>query len=340
MSFFHGKILALFVFFPICFVHASQKSPDYELDFESVTTLSNESKSQDYILQAGLTPISAISDGSETISFFDYCGNEVLNDGEMCDKSNFGELTCENYGFERGLLRCSFDCTTISTDECYNSGGSRSGVEKSLTPQDFTNFQPITIPDISEDETQILAPEEDPLQESSFPEIDEEIESEISERETGSEKEKKEKITLEAPKFSSPILVERTPINKAAIQVTEKTPIKNDEKEIETETLHEAANSPNTLQSEKINNWCGGNYPTLQFMSSADEECKDQSANTERYVCPLFCSNEREIKSIKEKENFFSEKKYCLLAILIAFFVGIITGWVFFPRKQNIKKEI
>ena len=234
MSFFHEKILALFVFFPICFAHAAQKSPDYQLDFESVTTLSDESTSQDYILQAGLTPISAISDGSETISLFDYCGNEVLNDGEMCDKSNFGELTCKNYGFDQGSLQCSFDCTTISTDECYNSGGGRSGIEISLTPQDLTDFGGITVSDIFENETQILAPEEEnPLHESLSPEINEEIDSGISEKELGDEKEKREETTLEAPRFSSPILGEDTPVNKNPIQITENIPIKNDEKKMD-----------------------------------------------------------------------------------------------------------
>jgi len=347
MSPVRAKILALVLFFPIFSANASEKSPDYQLDFESVTTLSDEFLSEDYILQSGLTPISGISNHTETISLFDSCGNGVLNEGEACDKSNFGGLSCQNYHFDEGSLQCSSDCKTISTDQCFDSGGSRSGGEVSPTPQDLTGFQHITIPDIFEDNTQILSPEKEDVPPEPLPEINEEIHTEIT-----------EEMTLEPPRFSSPILVENSPIHETPIQVTENAPIKNNEENLETETLHAAAAPLTILKSEKINHWCGNTSPGSRIVGifSGGEKC-ETNADAEGKFCCLFSSDESELRHIfaflngeraeisfeesihsappEEETNFFSEKKYCLLAILIAFFVGVIAGQTCFSRKRK-----
>jgi len=49
------------------------------------------------------------------------CGNGALDSGEVCDKNDFGDLSCSNYGFASGSLSCSESCLYIYTDGCYNS---------------------------------------------------------------------------------------------------------------------------------------------------------------------------------------------------------------------------
>jgi hypothetical protein len=57
------------------------------------------------------------------------CGDGIKTSNEVCDKNDFGTLTCSNYGFNSGSLRCSSSCDYIYTDNCYNSrsGSSSSG---------------------------------------------------------------------------------------------------------------------------------------------------------------------------------------------------------------------
>ncbi|MFH1592309.1 MAG: S8 family serine peptidase [Candidatus Woesearchaeota archaeon] len=57
----------------------------------------------------------------------EYCGDGVKNSTEECDGSDFGGLTCEDYGYTSGSLSCD-DCE-IGTGGCTNStdGGSDGG---------------------------------------------------------------------------------------------------------------------------------------------------------------------------------------------------------------------
>lgn len=61
------------------------------------------------------------------------CGDGTKTNNEVCDTNDFGGLTCSNYGFNSGSLRCLSTCDFIYTDNCYNSnnngnsGGSGGG---------------------------------------------------------------------------------------------------------------------------------------------------------------------------------------------------------------------
>ncbi|MBN2724700.1 MAG: hypothetical protein JXR95_11575 [Deltaproteobacteria bacterium] len=46
------------------------------------------------------------------------CGNFTLEEGELCDGFDTGEVTCESLGFRGGELVCGFDCQSYNTDSC------------------------------------------------------------------------------------------------------------------------------------------------------------------------------------------------------------------------------
>lgn len=48
------------------------------------------------------------------------CGNGVIDEGELCDGTNFGGMTCTNYGFTSGSLHC-IKCQEISTENCFSN---------------------------------------------------------------------------------------------------------------------------------------------------------------------------------------------------------------------------
>jgi len=45
------------------------------------------------------------------------CGNGVIESGEMCDGSSLGTLTCKDFGFESGTLKCQEGCI-VNTSSC------------------------------------------------------------------------------------------------------------------------------------------------------------------------------------------------------------------------------
>jgi len=51
------------------------------------------------------------------------CGNNIREEGEECDGTDFGGLTCSSYGYDSGNLLCLDNCV-ISTERCYNSAAS------------------------------------------------------------------------------------------------------------------------------------------------------------------------------------------------------------------------
>ncbi len=46
------------------------------------------------------------------------CNNGQVEPGEACDNTNFMEQTCVSLGYESGSLTCSFDCKSITDENC------------------------------------------------------------------------------------------------------------------------------------------------------------------------------------------------------------------------------
>ncbi len=49
------------------------------------------------------------------------CGNGILDFGEECDGNNFGGLSCGDFGYDNGNLRCNSFCR-IYFSSCFNDG--------------------------------------------------------------------------------------------------------------------------------------------------------------------------------------------------------------------------
>jgi len=64
------------------------------------------------------------------------CGNNILETGEECDGSDFGGLSCLDYGYSSGNLICSSSCE-ISISSCFDSSTEKksSGSHKNVFVQ-------------------------------------------------------------------------------------------------------------------------------------------------------------------------------------------------------------
>jgi hypothetical protein len=72
------------------------------------------------------------------------CGNGVRETGENCDGSDFAGDDCSNYGFDKGILQCSADCT-VSVGACYNED-----------EEAEENDDPVVIPTEDEENNEIV----------------------------------------------------------------------------------------------------------------------------------------------------------------------------------------
>ena len=60
-------------------------------------------------------------------NYLPVCGNNIIEPGEQCEENNFAGLTCQDFGYDNGDLKC-VDCQR-DLSNCYNSntGGSSGG---------------------------------------------------------------------------------------------------------------------------------------------------------------------------------------------------------------------
>lgn len=66
--------------------------------------------------------LSCAGAGADDAGAAPFCGDGVLDPGEVCDGSYAVDtLTCSDYGFIRGTLGCSADCLRRTTDSCVSS---------------------------------------------------------------------------------------------------------------------------------------------------------------------------------------------------------------------------
>ncbi len=121
------------------------------------------------------------------------CGDNVKNSSEQCDGSNFGGLTCSNYGYNSGNLACS-NCV-ISTSGCSNTtsggntggdGGDEGGQQKTKTNEKLTAFSDLKKQEVEEVTEKLVEEEIEENIEVEAPEEEgqaEEIISEVTKKE-------------------------------------------------------------------------------------------------------------------------------------------------------------
>jgi len=68
-----------------------------------------------------ITGSAEISDAPENIPSPSVCGNDLVESGEICDRSALGSQTCLNFGHILGELACLSDCSGYDLSDC--SGG-------------------------------------------------------------------------------------------------------------------------------------------------------------------------------------------------------------------------
>lgn len=73
-----------------------------------------------------------------------FCGNSVLDLGEVCDGTAFGANTCASFGFDNGTLSCNSRCTTISTVNCCRVGTAKGSWNLPQGPSAGTMFGTLT----------------------------------------------------------------------------------------------------------------------------------------------------------------------------------------------------
>jgi hypothetical protein len=58
------------------------------------------------------------SDDSGSSDTGDLCGNDVIDDGEVCDGTDLGGADCVSAGFDGGTLECWSSCDSLNTSAC------------------------------------------------------------------------------------------------------------------------------------------------------------------------------------------------------------------------------
>ena len=72
------------------------------------------------------------------------CGDNMIHWPEKCDGTNFGNMTCNDYGFTGGQLKCKNDCT-VDTSGCYKCGDGKIDPNEAC---EGTNLQSKTCKDL------------------------------------------------------------------------------------------------------------------------------------------------------------------------------------------------
>ena len=93
----------------------------------------------------------------------EWCGNESIDAGEVCDGKALGGATCKSQGFALGNLGCAADCAGFDVSDCVGSSGASDSQTAKWSPNfldpTLNNYRqsqqgdipPTALPDITTD---------------------------------------------------------------------------------------------------------------------------------------------------------------------------------------------
>ncbi|MBX7082609.1 MAG: lamin tail domain-containing protein [Nannocystaceae bacterium] len=64
------------------------------------------------------TTTTETTDADSSTTVVNLCGNGTLDEGEVCDGAEFGDLSCQSQGFLSGELTCAINCKSFGTSMC------------------------------------------------------------------------------------------------------------------------------------------------------------------------------------------------------------------------------
>jgi hypothetical protein len=62
-----------------------------------------------------------------SVLLISYCGNSIKEQGEVCDGTDLDDKKCKDFGFDKGELVCSQNCTAFNTSGCKKEQGGGGG---------------------------------------------------------------------------------------------------------------------------------------------------------------------------------------------------------------------
>lgn len=109
-------------------------SADYVLDSGQIVSQSESMSGSSLSLEGESTSLERTSASIDKVLipvFYSssICGNGTKEGTEECDTSDFGSSTCQDYGFDTGILSCTSACK-IDTSTCSNNSGGGGGGDR------------------------------------------------------------------------------------------------------------------------------------------------------------------------------------------------------------------
>ena len=117
-----------------------------------------------WVCLLALVGTSSACDGTKTAGGESSCGDGKLSAAEVCDGTQFGELSCETFGYAGGVLTCDADCGGYSFVACSFDGTTVEDTPVETPDEGESDGPPLVGPEASDpDSGPTLTPAQTPV---------------------------------------------------------------------------------------------------------------------------------------------------------------------------------